>query len=88
MPSPTDGVPVLVLPPGELKKREDAIIKQAQEDYVEKILTNESVKVKFTIEEARKNNFYNKGFRWYSDKGEFIGVMCYDEDSKKCFIIG
>jgi outer membrane biosynthesis protein TonB len=88
LPSPIDGVPVLVLPPGELKKREDAIIKQAQEDYVEKILTNESTKVKFTLDEARSNNFYNKGFRWYDSAGEFIGVMCYDERSKNCFIIG
>ena len=88
VPTPQIGIPVLVLSPGELKKREDAIVHKAQEDYVEKILSTESIKKKFTIEEARKFNFYNKGMNWYNSNGDYVGISCYDPDTSTCFLIG
>jgi hypothetical protein len=87
-PSPQIGIPVLVLPPGELKKREDAIVHKAQEDYVEKILSTESVRKKFTLAEAHQFNFYNKGMNWYNPDGEYMGISCYDPNTFECFIVG
>lgn len=87
-PPPQVGIPVLVLPQGELKKREDAIVHKAQEEYVEKILSTESVRKKFTLTEARGMNFYNKGMNWYNSDGEYIGISCYDPYTFECFIVG
>lgn len=88
LPEPTSTLPVLVLPPGELKKREDAIVKQAQEEYIEKILTMESSKVKYTLDEAQMNGFYNKGIRWYDQDGNYVGILCYEKSNNSCYIIG
>ena len=87
-PPPQIGVPVLVLPPGELKKREDAIVHKAQEEYVEKILSTESVTKKFTLTEARRLNFYNKGMNWYNSDGDYVGISCYNPETLECFILG
>lgn len=88
LPEPTTALPVLVLPPGELKKREDAIVKQAQEEYIEKILTMESTKVRYSLKEAQTNGFYNKGIRWYDPEGNYVGILCYEQSDNSCYIIG
>jgi hypothetical protein len=62
----------------------DRETKKAQEEYVEKILTTESLT--YTIEEAKKLNFYKKDRVWYSQDGEFIGTQFFDE-SKNTFLI-
>ena len=62
----------------------DRETKKAQEEYVEKILTTESLT--YTIEEAKKLNFYKKDRVWYSHDGEFIGTQFFDE-SKNTFLI-
>jgi len=41
-PIKTVDAPVLVLPPGEIKKRDDVETKKSEEEYVEKIFKNES----------------------------------------------
>jgi len=78
-------LPVLVLPPGELKKREDAEVKIAQGEYVEKLLTTDGV-LKYTLEEARRSNFYTSNGKWYSADGKFVGIAIFDERTNSCYI--
>ena len=62
----------------------DKETKEAQEEYVEKILATESIT--YTINEANKLNFYKKDKNWYSQDGELIGTQFFDE-SKNTFLI-
>ena len=86
----TVSAPVMVLPPGELKRREDDEQKKAQAEYVEKLLKTEPpngyTSKGYTLEEAKQFDFYNKGYKWYTTDGVYVGIQCFDETLNRIVI--
>lgn len=55
--------------------------KQSDAQVIQKILTTE-----FTLDEAKSNGFYNKGYVWYTNEGVEVGIARYVEDLGKIII--
>jgi hypothetical protein len=55
--------------------------KQSDAQVTQKILTTE-----FTLDEAKSNGFYNKGYVWYTNEGDEVGIARYVEDLGKIII--
>ena len=53
--------------------------KQVDSKGVEAILIGQTPLVNYSVDEAKKYGFYNKGFNWYNTEGEFIGEQAFDE---------
>ncbi len=53
--------------------------KQIDAVGVQSILTGQTPLVNYSVDEAKKYGFYNKGFNWYNTEGEFIGEQVFDE---------
>jgi len=53
---------------------------------VDYILTGESPLVNYSVDEAKRFGFYNKGLIWYDGDGNLIGEQIYDEVNKKPLI--
>ena len=53
--------------------------KQVDSKGVEAILIGQTPLVNYSVDEAKKCGFYNKGFNWYNTEGEFIGEQAFDE---------
>lgn len=74
--------PVMVVSPGEIKRKEEEEMKKAQSEYVEKLLKTEV----YTLDEAKQCHFYNKGHRWYTSDGSYVGIQCFDESANRIVI--
>lgn len=53
--------------------------KQVDSKGVEAILIGQTPLVNYSVDEAKKYGFYNKGFNWYNTEGECVGEQIYDE---------
>ena len=53
--------------------------KQVDSKGVEAILIGQTPLANYSVDEAKKYGFYNKGFNWYNTEGEFIGEQAFDE---------
>jgi hypothetical protein len=60
--------------------------KQVDSKGVEAILIGQTPLVNYSVDEAKKCGFYNKGFNWYNTEGEFIGEQIFDEKNGKTII--
>lgn len=60
--------------------------KQVDAKGVEAILIGQPPLVNYSIDEAKKCGFYNKGFNWYDTEGKFVGEQVFDENSGKSII--
>lgn len=69
-------------------QKDDRTSKEKQIDAVgvQSILTGQTPLVNYSVDEAKKYGFYNKGFNWYNTEGEFIGEQVFDEKSGKSVI--
>jgi len=53
---------------------------------VQSILTGQKPFVNYSIDEAKRFGFYNKGFNWYNVEGDCIGEQIFDESIGKPII--
>lgn len=60
----------------EDRSREEKI---ADAEAVDAILSNETPLVNYSVDEAKRYGFYNKGFNWYDSNGDLIGEQIFDE---------
>lgn len=60
--------------------------KKQDSSAIEYMLTGETPLVNYSIDEAKRNGFYNKGFLWYDSNGTLIGEQVFDE-SKGAIIV-
>ena len=69
---------------------EDDEQKKAQAEYVEKLLKTEPpngyTSKGYTLEEAKQFDFYNKGYKWYTTDGVYVGIQCFDETLNRIVI--
>ena len=66
---------------GDSNSYEDRTPKEKKIDAVavDAILSNETPLVNYSVDEAKRYGFYNKGFLWYDSNGDFIGEQFFDE---------
>ena len=50
---------------------------------VDYILTGETPLINYSVDEAKRCGFYNKGLLWYDSDGNLIGEQIFDEKAKK-----
>lgn len=60
--------------------------KVADAKAVDYILTGETPLVNYSVDEAKRFGFYNKGLTWYDTDGNLIGEQIFDETNNKPFI--
>ena len=60
--------------------------KQIDSVGVQSILTGQTPLVNYSVDEAKKFGFYNKGFNWYNTDGECVGEQIFDESVGKPII--
>lgn len=63
-----------------VEKAEDSQVVQA-------ILTGQTPLVNYSVDEAKKYGFYNRGFKWYDSDGNYIGEQIYDESISENVIV-
>jgi hypothetical protein len=54
---------------------------------VDYILTGETPLVNYSVDEAKRYGFYNKGLTWYDTEGNLIGEQIFDEKINKPLIV-
>ena len=78
----------------ELEKKADDESEDSYEDRTPKekvvdaqsvdyILTGETPLVNYSVDEAKRYGFYNKGLLWYDSDGNLIGEQIFDEKNNK-----
>lgn len=60
--------------------------KIADAHAVDFILKGETPLVNYSVDEAKRYGFYNKGMLWYNSEGDLIGEQIYDESNQKPLI--
>lgn len=61
--------------------------KQIDAIGVQSILTGQTPLVNYSVDEAKKYGFYNKGFKWYNSNGDYVGEQIYDESISQKIIV-
>lgn len=73
---------------GDEKEDERTSIEKSQDAVaVQSILTGETPLVNYSVDEAIRYGFYNRGFNWYDSDGNFIGEQFYNENTQIVEII-
>lgn len=64
-------------------KDRTSLEKTVDAQSVDNILKGETPLVNYSVDEAKRYGFYNKGMTWYDSDGTLIGEQIYDEVNKK-----
>lgn len=65
----------------DIEKERSPEEKKQDAEAVDYILTGETPLVNYSVDEAKRYGFYNKGMLWYDSNGNLIGEQVFDESS-------
>ena len=70
----------------ETSKERTPIEKVQDAHAVDSILKGETPLVNYSVDEAKRYGFYNKGMIWFNSEGNLIGEQVFDENNNKSII--
>jgi tRNA(Ser,Leu) C12 N-acetylase TAN1 len=71
----------------DVEKQKSPVEKKQDAAAVDYILTGETPLVNYSVDEAKRYGFYNKGMLWYNSDGILMGEQIYDETVGKPYIV-